>query len=99
LPATPVPHVSDLLVRRGNVWVEEMIGRRQQKRRIESPCADLFPDYEVVLSDPSQSGQSGRGSVTLVQRPTRSNEYTARIRIENPEGSKDSYVIVLEWKR
>ena len=41
----------------------------------------------------------GRGAVRLVQRPAAANNYTTRIRIEDPARAGTTYSLVLDWKR
>ena len=39
----------------------------------------------------------GRGDVTLVEAPSAWNNYTATVRIDDPEGGTDSYAFRLHW--
>ena len=40
----------------------------------------------------------GRGSVDLIQEPSRENDYTAMIRIRDNRSGSDSYDIEVSWR-
>lgn len=41
--------------------------------------------------------RDGRGKVRVIQQPTRRNNYTTIIRIEDPKGGADRYSFTLRW--
>ncbi len=43
--------------------------------------------------------KDGRGSVQLLEKPGPANNYTARIRIDDPKGGEDSYYVRFTWRR
>ena len=47
----------------------------------------------------SLTKREGRGSATLLEKPSAENGYTARIRVEDPRGGVDFYRLRLEWRR
>ncbi|MDA1312285.1 MAG: hypothetical protein O2968_03020 [Acidobacteria bacterium] len=42
--------------------------------------------------------RGGRGTVTLFQPPGAGNDYTARVRVSDPQGGDDTYQIRLKWE-
>jgi len=42
--------------------------------------------------------RNGRGKVSLLEQPSRSNNYTAVIRIDDNKGGADDYEIEMQWK-
>jgi hypothetical protein len=51
-------------------------------------------DVEVTLED-----AAGRGDIRLVEQPSESNNYTARVSIHDPQGGSGEYSFTLIWKR
>ena len=43
--------------------------------------------------------KDGRGKITLVERPSADNAYTAKLRISDPKGGEDRYHARLTWER
>lgn len=43
--------------------------------------------------------KDGRGTVELVQSPSRDNAFTARIRVSDPQGGSDRYHWILTWRK
>jgi hypothetical protein len=43
--------------------------------------------------------KAGRGSVRLVETPSESNGFVARIQVDDPKGGSDRYRVVVRWKR
>ncbi len=41
----------------------------------------------------------GRGYIRIVQQPNRGNGFTARVRIQDPQGGSSFYHFVLAWRR
>jgi hypothetical protein len=52
-----------------------------------------------ALESCSVSKQAGRGRVTLVEKPSAANGFTARILIEDPRSGSDFYRLTLHWSR
>ena len=42
--------------------------------------------------------RNGRGRVSVVQQPNRSNNYTAIVKIDDEKGGADDYEIEMEWR-
>jgi hypothetical protein len=42
---------------------------------------------------------SGRGSVEVVRQPDPENDYTAKIRITDPQSGRGHYTFTLDWRR
>lgn len=53
----------------------------------------------VTLSSIGIAKKDGRGTVELIQRPDSTNDFTAIIRISDPQGGSDRYHWVLSWAR
>lgn len=53
----------------------------------------------VTLSSIGVTKKDGRGTVELIQRPDSTNDFTAIIRISDPQGGGDRYHFVLSWAR
>ncbi len=41
----------------------------------------------------------GRGRVRLVEEPSAENGYSLRLRIDDPKGGRDTYQVVVEWRK
>ena len=54
-----------------------------------------FPRADVSVS---VRKRSGRGRVSVVQQPNRSNNYTAIVKIDDEKGGADDYEIEMEWR-
>ena len=87
-----VDSIVDVYFRRGNSWEKVVSGRRIQGRT-ETSYAPL-PQRNLRLS---LEKDLGRGKVTLRQQPTRSNNYTAIVRVEDRRGGADRYRFTLRW--
>lgn len=53
----------------------------------------------IQMGSVKVSKKSGRGNVALVEPPSPANNFTAKVKIEDPRGGADRYEIRLEWKR
>lgn len=53
----------------------------------------------VALSSIGVAKKDGRGSVELLQRPDSTNDFTAIIRVTDPQSGSDRYHFVLSWAR
>jgi hypothetical protein len=76
-----------------HVWVDNVIGKAVNNINMQID-ADLPHDYaaNVRLDD-----VRGRGSVELIRQPTADNNYTAAVRIRDPEPGRGQYHFRLEW--
>ena len=41
--------------------------------------------------------RNGRGTVTIIQQPSRSNDYTAIVQVFDPGGGADNYEVEIDW--
>jgi len=80
-------------VQGGKTWVDDVKGK---------PVQNTSSNFQGVL--PSSDGttvnlasKEGRGDVEVIQQPTKDNNYTAAVRILDPEPGKDHYKFVLTW--
>lgn len=73
--------------------VNDAGGSGTQERR--SQFSDALPSSDVPVS---LHKVHGRGKVELVQTPSRSNDYTAVVRIEDDKGGADNYEFELTWR-
>lgn len=53
----------------------------------------------VTLSSVSVEKKDGRGEVELTQQPNSTNDFTAIVRVSDPQGGSDRYHFVLSWAR
>lgn len=87
--------IVDVILRGGQVSFSTVRGRRPGSVR-----ADFS---SPVPSDPSLvfslSKLWGRGGINLRGTPQRANNYTAVVRISDPQGGQDNYRFRLEWRR
>jgi hypothetical protein len=84
---------SDLIFIRGNqLWVDHREGQpiRDQDYRFYQPLpnANRFVMARKI---------NGRGSARVIEQPSRNNNYTATILIEDRDGGSDRYEIEVEW--
>lgn len=77
-----------------HVWVDNVLGKSVENINVDI-AADLPHDYaaNVHLDD-----VRGRGSVELIQQPTADNNYTASVRIRDPEPGRGHYHFRMEWQ-
>jgi len=82
-----------VFVQVGKTWVDDVKGK---------PVENATSNFQGIL--PSSDGttvtlasKAGRGDVEIVQQPTKDNNYTAGVRIMDPEAGKDHYKFVLTW--
>lgn len=80
-----------ILVRGGSAQVETLGG---------TPYYDAVTNFTNSLprrSNVTLMKRRGRGEVFVEQQPSRSNDYTAVIRIRDPKGGADDYEFELAW--
>ncbi len=83
----------DLIFIRGNrLWTEHREGQpiRDEDYRFYQP----LPNANRVVT---VRKVEGRGSVRVIEQPSRNNNYTATILIEDGDGGADRYEIEVEW--
>ncbi len=82
-----------LTVRKNHIVLEEVVGGRP--RRTNQQFLGPLPetDYRVFVER-----TSGRGFVTISQQPAKENDYTAKIRIEDPYGRGSDYKLALYFE-
>ena len=96
------PHVSwsgdiddsaTVFVQSGQAWVDDVTGK---------PVQNATTVFQGTL--PANDGTTvklaskvGRGTVAVVQQPTKDNNYTAGVRILDPEPGAGHYNFVLTW--
>jgi hypothetical protein len=63
-------------------------------RDVASNCSGPFP---TAIVEPSIGKRRGRGKVFAVDRPSKANGFTFRIRVEDSERGEDQYRISIRW--
>src|SRR5579862_1854652 len=76
-----------------HVWVDNVVGKTVQNMNVDV-ASDLPHDVAV---DVHLDDIQGRGSVELIRQPTADNNYTAAVRIRDPEPGRGHYHFHLEW--
>lgn len=84
---------ADIIWRGTSVATRSANGARTNARWNRSGGA--LPSRNVVVT--AERGE-GRGRVTVVQQPSRSNDYTGIVRISDPDGGAGNYRIVMRWQ-
>ncbi|HEU0004492.1 MAG TPA: hypothetical protein VFS12_00760, partial [Terriglobia bacterium] len=74
-------------------WTETVEGAATQGDRFNFSSSSL-PRNEVRVD---VRKRDGRGKVRVVESPSRRNDYTAIIEIEDDTGGADNYEIEVEW--
>ncbi len=88
-----VDHEVRLVMRGNDVWTQD-VGRRDSRRA----------RVNLQRALPTQSGQvrvqllDGRGDVSVIQQPSRSNNYTTIVRISDRSGGTDRYRLAAYWQ-
>ena len=84
-----------LHVRGSGVFVELLSGQPVQNAGAEySQPLPAAPVPSLSLEK-----RAGRGGVTLLERPSELNGFTAKIRVDDPRGGSDRYAFRLRWAR
>ena len=96
------PHVSwsgdvdnsaTVFVQNGKAWVDDVTGKAVQNAT--SNFQGTLPVNDGVTV--TLASKVGRGTVEIVQQPTKDNNYTAGVRILDPEPGAGQYNFVLTW--
>lgn len=85
---------AELVIRGRSVRVRTISGQRNRQGSANwsgNPRGNWRPGRASV------NKRSGRGRVRVVQQPTRFNNYTTIIRIEDLKGGADNYRIRVRW--
>lgn len=74
-------------------WVDQVVGK---------PVTNIVSDFNPRLPtrhhvDVHLVDVHGRGSVSLIQQPTADNNYTAAVRVRDPEPGRGHYHFRLIW--
>jgi len=88
--------------------VDDYVELRVQGNRVRSIERGGAPTYneQASFSSPLPRAdvrvevkkREGRGKVSLLEQPSRNNNYTAVIRIEDSKGGADDYQIEMQWR-
>jgi len=87
-----VDHEVRLTMRGGQLWTQEVAGQDTRGARVR-----------VSHALPAQAGEvqirllNGRGDVSVIQQPSRRNNYTTIVRIYDPSAGADRYRLVAQW--
>ncbi|MFN2567441.1 MAG: hypothetical protein ABR499_20790 [Gemmatimonadaceae bacterium] len=82
-----------VVMRGSDVWTQDVSGRDSRRTRAR-----------VSRALPAQAGQvrvqllDGRGDVSVIQQPSRRNNYTAIVRIYDRSGGADRYRLAAYWR-
>jgi hypothetical protein len=90
-----VDEVVEFLVRADRLHVVLVSGQKVklERFRFSQPLpAEVMPTVALEKKD-------GRGTVELLEEPTATNAFTARIRVSDPQGGADRYHWILSWRR
>jgi hypothetical protein len=106
VPGDPVPTNGAFEI---TVWVDgmadvEVQGSRSTVTNLQGadPRSMDIPNTPMPMANLRSLNleiRSGRGKATITQRPSASNSFTTRIRIEDPARSGATYNLVLVWSR
>ncbi len=84
---------SDLIMVRGDrVWTQHMAANPIQDATFDISAPLPRADVNVALRQ-----LRGRGRVHLVEEPSRENNFTATVRIDDPQAGADFYAFELTW--
>ncbi len=90
-----VDEVLDVSIRGSEARLVTMRGRNPG--RAEALFSNPVPTDRGVSLDVAKS--YGRGSVSIIERPSPTNDFTTLIRLEDPRGGSDNYKFRLDWSR
>lgn len=76
----------------GKSWVDDVTGK--PVLATATVFQGTLPSAEATVK---LDTKSGRGQVAITQQPTRDNNYTAAVRIVDPQPSSDHYTFRLVW--
>jgi hypothetical protein len=80
-----------IVMRGGQVWTQEVSGRtRGAQARVSRVLPSQAGQVRLQLLD-------GRGDVSVIQQPSRRNNYTTIVRIYDGSGGADRYHLAADW--
>jgi len=81
-----------VFVQSARSWSDDVTGKGVQN--VVAQFQGTLPSSEATVSLKSKSG---RGQVEITQQPTKDNNYTAGVRIIDPQAGSEHYQFVLTW--
>ena len=86
-----VDDVMDIYFKHGRMWTKVVHGKEGDSRaQFMTPLPDR--NVRVFLDN-----RKGRGKISIRQQPNRRNNYTAIVRISDPNPNDDRYQFELQW--
>ena len=77
----------------GKSWVDNVTGKP-----VEDANSTFHGDLPSnALTNVALTKIAGRGQVALIQQPTKDNNYTAAVRVVDPDPDRDHYQFTLKW--
>ena len=83
---------ANIMIRGNTIWVED-IGGNVLQTTYQNVSGSLPRRATMVTAQ----RRGGRGSVTVIQQPDRSNNFTAIIQVSDPKGGADNYKVDISW--
>lgn len=90
-----VDNVVIVHIRGNRIGFETVAGRQAFDQGTE--CSQPMP-AGGALADFRFKGVDGRGRVELMEQPSSGNQYTAKVRIEDPKSGDEGYTFKVEWR-
>ncbi len=82
-------------IQEDRVYAEAALGRPAEVERFS--FSQSLPIGALSAMDVER--KDGRGDVTLLQRPSAANDFTAIVAVDDPKGSDDRYHFRLSWRK
>ncbi len=83
---------ANIIIRGGTIFTENISGNGTQT--INQSMSGALPRRPTTIS---ASKSSGRGSVSVIQQPNRSNNFTGIVQVYDSGGGADNYRIDITW--
>ena len=83
---------ANIIIRGNTITVEDVSGTGVQTSY--QNVAGSLPRRNTTVN---ATRVSGRGTVTVIQQPDRSNDYTAIVQVADPKGGADNYKVEVTW--
>jgi len=87
-----VDDTATVYVQAAKSWTDDVTGKGVQN--VVAQFQGSLPSDEATVSLKSKAG---RGQVQITQQPTKDNNYTAGIRIIDPQPGSEHYQFMLTW--
>lgn len=71
--------------------------RGTSPRKVEAEFSNPIPRDASLSLDIVKS--YGRGEISIIDKPTASNNYTAKVRLTDPRGGRDNYKFRINWDK